>query len=359
MDVRFLVPANIRHHSGGNVYNASLADAMRALGIEVEILAVEGSWPESSAKERRRLGGLLGAWGPGAEITPAVVTIVDGLVACGAPDELEYAAAAGQRACVLLHMPSLSHADGERRALRAASGVICTSSWAAEAINDRYRISSTLVALPGTEPAPIAAGSTPPHIIAVAALLPNKDQLLTVAALAGLQDLAWTAAFVGADDADPGYAALVRTAIASQGMDKRVRLTGQLEGQALESEWNRADLSLLVSRAETFGLVVAESLAHGIPVIVRGGTGAVEALGLAAARNGDAGSGVSSLPGMAVELPGPDTSQPAMLAAVIRRWLTERELRTGWREAALAARGRLPGWDSTARSVLAYLERIR
>jgi glycosyltransferase involved in cell wall biosynthesis len=191
-----------------------------------------------------------------------------------------------------------------------------------------------------------------------AALLPNKDQLLTVAALAGLQDLAWTASLVGADDADPGYAELVRTAIASQGMEQRVRLTGQLAGQALEGEWNRADLSLLVSRAETFGLVVTESLAHGIPVIVRDGTGAVEALGLAAERNAQPGSKAGALPGTAVELPGPDTSHPDMLAAVIRRWLSEPSLRTSWREAALAARGRLPGWDATAGNVVEYLESI-
>ncbi len=357
MDVRFLVPANIHHNSGGNVYNAKLAQGLRTLDADVEMLAVDGSWPDSSATERRRLGSLVGTWEPKSEITAARVTIVDGLVACGVPDEIEYAAAAGQRVCVLLHMPSLSHADGERRALRAAAGVICTSSWAADAIRERYGITSCRVALPGTDAAPVAAGSDPPHIVAVAALLPNKDQLLTVAALAGLRDLAWTASLVGADDADPGYAALVRTAIASQGMEDRVRLTGQLAGNALDNEWNRADLSLLVSRAETFGLVVTESLAHGIPVIVREGTGAVEALGLAS--NGKPGSEAATLPGTAVELPGPDTSHPAMLAAVIRRWLTEPELRSRWHEAALAARNSLPEWDSTARNVLDYLERIR
>ncbi|HYH77029.1 MAG TPA: glycosyltransferase family 4 protein [Arthrobacter sp.] len=369
MDIRFLVPANIHHNSGGNVYNAKLAGGLKGLDVNVEMQAVDGSWPDSTAQERRRLGSLLGGWEPQAVVTPGSVTIVDGLVACGVPDEIEYAAAAGQRVCVLLHMPSLSHADGEKRALRAAAGVICTSSWAADAVRERYGITSTRVALPGTDPAPVAAGSNPPHIIAVAALLPNKDQLLTVAALARLQDLAWTVSLVGADDADPGYAELVRTAVASQGMDQRVRLTGQLAGQALEHEWSRADLSLLVSRAETFGLVVTESLAHGIPVIVREGTGAVEALGLAAESNAQPGTKANALPGTAlsgtalpgtaIELPAPDTSHPAMLATTIRRWLSEPGLRSSWRDAALAARERLPGWDSTARNVLEYFERIR
>jgi glycosyltransferase involved in cell wall biosynthesis len=356
MEIRFLVPANVLHNSGGNVYNAKLAHGLRGLGVKVEMLAVDGSWPDSTAKERRRVGSLMGAWEPQAEVSPCRVTIVDGLAACGVPDEIEYAASAGQRVFVLLHMPSLSHADGEKRALRAAAGVICTSSWAAEAVKERYGITSSRVALPGTDPAPVAAGSDPPHIVAVAALLPNKDQLLTVAALAGLQDLAWTASLVGADDADPGYGELVRTAVTSQGMEQRVRLTGQLEGQELETEWHRADLSLLVSRAETFGLVVTESLAHGIPVIVREGTGAVEALGLAAEPNVLPGNTADALPGTAIELPGPDSGHPAVLATTIRRWLSESQLRSSWREAALAARNRLPGWDSTARNVVEYLE---
>lgn len=389
MLVRFLVPANIRHNSGGNVYNARLTQGLRSLGVAVEILAVEGSWPDASARDRRRLGGLLGAWdprpdSPQADVTPETVTLVDGLIACGAPGELEYAAAAGQHAWVLQHMPSPSHSDGEGRALRAAAGVICTSSSAAASAAEKHGLRASRVVLPGTDAAPVASGSAPPHIIAVAALLPNKDQLLTVAALARLQDLAWTASLVGTDDADPAYAAQVRAAIASLGMEDRVRVTGQLAGTALADEWSRTDLSLLVSRAEAFGLVVTESLAHGIPVIVREGTGAVDALGLAGRlagrlaqrvgrlaekpdgeRGGERDGGTYAVPGAAVGLAGPEGDAPRgngpedhhadVLAAVIRQWLVDETLRAGWRAAAVAAREQLPGWDSTARNVLEIL----
>jgi len=356
MLVRFLVPANIRHNSGGNVYNARLTDGLRALGVAVGVLAVDGSWPDSSVEDRRRLGGLLGTWDPEpdqpqAEILPGTVTLVDGLIACGAPDELEYAAAAGQRIWVLLHMPSPSHPDGEGRALRAATGVIFTSLVTAASIAEKHGLPAGRAALPGTDPAPVASGSAPPHIIAVAALLPNKDQLLTVAALARLQDLPWSASLIGTDDADPAYAAQVRAVIASSGLEDRVQVTGQLAGKALADERNRADLSLLVSRAESFGLVVTESLARGIPVVVRQGTGAVEALGVAGRNEGAA----YALPGAAVGLAGPEGNHPDLLAAVVRQWLSDANLRAGWRAAALAAREWLPGWDATARKVLAIL----
>jgi glycosyltransferase involved in cell wall biosynthesis len=349
MHVRFLVPGNIRHISGGNVFNARLVDGLRALGFDVEVLAVDGAWPDAGMNERRQLGSLLGAGEPAAEMNSAAVTVVDGLIACGAPEELEAAAAVGHKAWILLHMPFPSHADGERRALQAAAGVICSSTSAADHVMERHGFAASRVALPGTDSAPVAAGSDPAHIISVAALLPNKCQLLTVEALATLQDLAWTASLVGTDDADPAYAARVRAAISSHGLDHRIRLTGQLAGKALADEWNRADLSMLVSRAEAFGLVVVESLARGVPAIVRAGTGAVEALGMGAQ---------PVLPGTAVVLAGGESGEPKIIAAAIREWLSDSALRADWRAAALAAREHLPGWESTAQNVAAILGAI-
>jgi glycosyltransferase involved in cell wall biosynthesis len=351
--LRLLVPANIRHNSGGNAYNARLVAGLRALGAEVEVLPVEGSWPESTAKERRRLGSLIGAWEPGAG-PEAAVAIVDGLVAVGVPDELEFAATAGQETWVLVHMPvpeesGAGSLEREARALRAASGVICTSSWAADILAARHGLRGLRVALPGTDSARLAQGSAPPHILTVAALLPNKDQVLVVEALARIQELAWSASLVGSDEADPEYAGLVRAAVAAHGLEQRVRITGELKGQALEDEWRTADLSVLVSRAEAFGMVVTESLAHGTPVAVRAGTGAVEALSFATPDKGNSGR----LPGMAVHFAGiDDPENPVLLAGVLRDWLQDAGTRDTWRAAALETRNRLPGWDQAAELVL-------
>ena len=353
--VRLLVPANIRHSSGGNVYNARLAEGLENLGWEVQVLPVEGNWPHASAKERRRFGSILGAWESGQEQQSAVV-LVDGLVAVGAPDELEFAAKAGRRTIVLVHMP-VPETSGrealqkEARALRAASGVICTSSSAAAILKERG-LPNARVALPGADPAPPATGSRPPHLLAVAALLPNKDQLLTVAALEGIQDLEWTASLVGSEQADPAYARQVEEAIARSGLAGRVQLTGELAGDALEAEWNRADLSLLVSREEAFGMVVTESLARGVPVVVRQGTGAVEALDLAALKDADGGT---RLPGAALALPRGGEADAAVLGTALRQWLEDHAVQQDWRSRALEARGLLPGWEETAGNVVRAL----
>lgn len=346
--IRLVVPGNVRHNSGGNVYNAALARELTAMGAEVETCPLDGDWPVGSAEDRQRLGALLadGA-GDGA-------TLVDGLLACGAPEELAAAAAAGRPAWILLHMPledaGRDEAGLEHRALAAAAGVICTSGSAAAGIRARHGrdgigLTSITVALPGTDAAPLAAGSAPPHLLAMAALLPNKDQSLLLAALSALTELPWTASFVGSDSADPGYAAQLRDTVRRLNLQHRVRIPGELRGAALEREWASADLSLLISRAETYGLVVTESIARGVPVVVRAGTGAVEALAAGTP------AGASTLPGTEVAL----GNDPAPLADVLRRWLIEPAVRTSWRTAAADARGRLPGWDTTARTVLAAL----
>jgi glycosyltransferase involved in cell wall biosynthesis len=259
-------------------------------------------------------------------------------------------------------MPLPDHPDREARALRAAAGIICTSASAAAAITARHsrdgrddvRCDDVKVALPGTAAAPPApgslrAGAGVPHLIAVAALLPNKDQALLLDALARLRDRPWTASLIGSDTADPAYAAELRDRTERLGLAGRVTIPGELRGAALDAEWRAADLSLLISRAETYGLVVTESLARGIPVVVRAGTGAVEALA-AGTLPGHLPTG-PALPGAAVGL----GTDPAPLTDLLRRWLDDPDLRGQWRDAAETARGRLPGWDATARAVLGLL----
>ncbi|MFN3922770.1 MAG: glycosyltransferase family 4 protein [Pseudarthrobacter sp.] len=352
--IRLLVPGNIHHHSGGNIYNARLVQGLKVLGVDVDVLPVEGSWPYASAHARRRLGSVLGAWETGRDAEqPGTVTLVDGLIAMGAPDELEFAAKAGRKTWVLVHMPAPEHHEREARSLRAATGVVCTSTWARKVLEERHGLHGLKVALPGTDPAPLAEGSAPPHMVIVAALLPNKDQLLTVSALALLQDLEWTASFVGSDQADGDYAQKVKAAVEMHGMDGRIQFTGELAGEALEIEWRGADLSLLVSRAEAFGMVVTESLARGIPVVVRDGTGAVEALQLGTAGKDDDGG---ALPGAKVAFPADDDpANPALLAQALRHWLEDAGTRDAWRARALEARGALPGWEQPAAHVLAAI----
>ena len=348
--------------TGGTVYDQNLVTELRALGIAVRLHRLAGPWPETDASTQANLARALRA-------QPAC--LVDGILAGASPEVVAAAVESGHAVTLVVHLPisdelGLDPARRERyaalegQAVRAASGVVCPSHWCAAELRQRYGRSDLGVAIPGVTPAPAAPGSQhsggAPRLLTLASLTPTKDQLTLVRAFARLTDLAWSADLVGFDVADPGYAARVRYEVAEAGLQDRIRVTGALTGSALDQRWDAADLLVLPSRVETFGLVVTEALARGIPAIVSAGTGAVEALQQGATVPTDAVQGTAgptnAMPGTAVP-PG----DPTALAAVLRRWLTEPTLRRAWQQSALARRGNLPGWQRTAEAVLSYLER--
>ena len=59
--IRLVVPGNVRHNSGGNVYNAALAARADRPRCRVETCPLDGDWPGGSAGDRRRLAALLHA----------------------------------------------------------------------------------------------------------------------------------------------------------------------------------------------------------------------------------------------------------------------------------------------------------
>ncbi len=337
--------------TGGNVYNRAVIAALRALGTDVRLQKLAGPWPDGDASTHLNLARALRA-------TPAC--LVDGIVACGSPDVVAAAVESGHLVTIVVHLP-ISDELGlepalrqrfallESQAVHAASGVLCSSRWAAAEVARRCGRGDVGVAIPGVTPAAVAPGSLDsglPHFLSLASLTPTKDQLTLVRALAQLADLSWTADLIGSDLADPGYAVQVRTEIAAAGLSERITVPGTLIGQALDQKWDTTDLLVLTSRIETYGLVVVEALARGIPAVVSADTGAVEAL-----REGATAESAAT-PGTSVR-----AGDPESLAVVLRSWLTEPMLRHSWRRVALARRDTLPGWQQTAAAVLAYLNR--
>ncbi|MEA5456435.1 glycosyltransferase family 4 protein [Sinomonas sp. JGH33] len=358
-----VVPAPLAWRSGGSAYNERLADALAAAGVDVRTHPAAGAWPVGSSADRARLRRVFReiADDGGARL------LVDGLVGLGCPGEIAEAQRWGLAVWLLVHMPigEMPDAAGpgsaiEAAALAAASGAITPSHTTAAELARRHGVEAA-VARPGVDRSPLSHGSDPPRILCVAALLHGKRQLELFEALGRLADLPWTAELVGSDRPDPDYARAVRDAAAAPPLRGRVRVAGELLGDALEAAWGAADLSVLASASETFGLVVAESLARGVPAIVPAGTGAEEALGLSrrgAAGLADTGSARAELAGAVCrfdDTSGRDAQSAPDAVAVLRSWLTDPALRSQWRAAACAARPRLPGWGATARAVLTAL----
>lgn len=323
--------------SGGNRYDDELIAGLPAAGVDLRVRPVKGAWPLPTDSERRALPHLLATcdeW------------LVDNIVGSAAPEAIIDAVGQGRRVTLLMHYfpaddPSLSREEraqlgaSEALAVRAASRLVVPSAWAAAEVAGRYGRHDAVVARPGvaTGPGPGSSAGTL-SLLWLSRLTPGKDPMTFIEALAHLPDLEWRARLVGPADVDPTLTRLVVARIAELGMAGRVSVTGARTGPALEDVWTGTDLLIHTSRAEMYGMVVAEAAARGIPSIVSGGTGAVEAQM----------SGAQFSPADSVGL-----------SAELRAWLTDADLRRRWRAEALAGRAGIQTWSDTVATVAAAL----
>ncbi|MFC8917831.1 glycosyltransferase family 4 protein [Streptomyces sp. NPDC057116] len=340
--------------SGGNVYDRRVCRDLPGLGWQVHETVVAGDWPGPDAAARAELGRALAGSADGE------LVLLDGLVACGVPDVV-VPEAGRLRLAVLVHLPLADETgldperaavldDAERRTLRAAGAVVATSRWAADRLVEHHGLPADRVhaAPPGADIGPLAPGGGTgggPRLLCVASVTPRKGQYELVQALATVADLPWSCSLVGGLGQDPGYVERLRELIARYGLEDRVHLAGPRSGPALNAGYAGADLLVLASRAETYGMAVTEALARGVPVLATAVGGLPEAVGTAPD---------GSVPGVLVP---PD--DPAALAAALRRWLSEPGERHRAKLAARRRRTALAGWETTVRSLARALERLR
>jgi glycosyltransferase involved in cell wall biosynthesis len=349
-ELHVVVPAGIddvASPSGGNLYDRRVCNGLAGDGWAVRELPVAGRWPYPDAAARAVLAGALAAVPDGA------VVLVDGLVACGVP-EVVVPAARRLALIVLVHLPlgdeigaDPALADRERETLTAATGVVATSPWAADRLVAQHGLDPAriVVAAPGVDPAPLAPGTDgATGLLCVGSITPTKGQDLLVEALAEVADRPWRCDLVGPFGRNVAQVMAVREAIARHRLDGRIRLTGPLAGARLAAAFAAADLLVVPSRAETYGMVVTEALARGIPVLTTDAGGLPETLGL------DADGG---RPGMIVA-----AGNAATFGAALSRWMDDEVLRNGLRRSAQRRRGMLHGWEVTSRWLAGSLERL-
>ncbi len=348
----FVVPGDVDVPTGGNIWDRRVRDELAAAGHAVAWRPVRGTWPRPSPADGQRLGQVLTAVPDGGAV------LLDGLVACGAGDAV-LAHAGRVRLVVVVHLPLADEtgldpavaADldaSERRVLTGVDAVVATSAWAAGRLAGRTGSAPVVVAEPGTDPPPAHArsgghedrGGVGGHLMCLAAVTPRKGQRVLAGALSRLVAApGWRARCVG-PLRDPAEAAALAADVAAARLAGRVDVTGPAEGAALEAHWRWVDLLVVPSLVETYGMVVTEALARGVPAVVTTGSALPATLGRTPA----------GPPGLLV----PPGDVPA-LADALALWLADAALR---RDLAARARQRaadLPRWPATAATVAATL----
>jgi len=339
-----VIPGDLSTRTGGYGYDRRIIEGLRHRGWQVDVRLLDDSFPFPSAAARRQAVQVLGAVPDGGTV------LVDGLAFGVLPDEVGH-----ERArldiVALVHHPLAAETgldaraaatleDSERRALVHARAVIVTSRATADALR-RYDVAPerVVVAAPGTDPAPLARSSrdragnaAPCRLLCVATLTPRKGHDLLFRALASLGDRPWHLVCAGSFDRDLATAARLREQMQALRIGDRVDLLGDLNTDALAIQYDLADVFVLPTLYEGYGMAVAEALARGLPVVSTATGGIAELVGDAA--------GIVVAPG-----------DLEAFTAALSRVLDDADLRERLADGARLARNRLSTWDETVRTI--------
>lgn len=334
----FVVPGSLETPTGGYAYDRRMIRELKRLGWHIDVLDIgEGfPWPSPATLSAARTR--LATVGPGRPV------VVDGL-ALGVLPDLASELACRNSLLGLVHHPlaleSGLSADqseflrrSERTALAFARGVVVTSPATARIVASDYGVPADriTVARPGNDPSRRARGSRNlrvPHLLSVGAVVPRKGFDVLVAALATLIALPWRLTIAGDLTRDAACAAKLESEIARHGLGDRIAVLGAVSSEQLATLHDTADVFVLASHFEGYGMAFSEALAHGLPVI---GT--------------RVGAIAETVPDEAGLLVAPGSS--AQLAEALHRVLTDSGLRRRLGEGALAAARHLPSWAESA-----------
>ncbi|EHS50037.1 glycosyl transferase group 1 [Rhizobium sp. PDO1-076] len=341
----FVYPGALDLNTGGYAYDRRVIEGLRAGGWTVELLGLGDGFPFPSVQTLAAAEERLSA------LEDDQLLLIDGL-AYGVLDGWAQQHAQRMNIVALVHHPLALETGldssqqqifraSETAALSAARHVIVTSPMTARELVRRYGVAEAdiTVAMPGTDKAPPAKGDgEPPKILSIGTLSPRKGHDVLIAALKANEDLAWQARIVGSRDLDPKTAAALEEQIEALGLSERIALAGECDDS--RRELAKADIFALASRYEGYGMVFAEALSQGVPIV--------------ACHAGAVPDVVPEDAGFLVAV-----DDVAAFATALRRLLLSPDERRARARAAATAGALLPGWDDTAARIAQALDKIR
>ena len=356
--VVLVLPGRLDARTGGSIYDRRIVEGLRRRGWRADVLELDASFPYPTPAALAQADAGLAA------IPAESVVVVDSLAFGAMPDLI---AREAERVAIvaLVHQPLAAAAgldtttaarfrDAERRAFGAVALVIVTGRSALNLLAPYALAFERIVVVePGTDTAPIARGSRvsqstdtpesdvarPLELLSVATVHPGKGHDMLLEALAGVPCRSWHLTCAGSLARHPATADRLRDMAASLEMGDRVSFVGDLERPELLACYHAADVFVLATQQETYGMAVAEALACGLPVVATM-TGAIPDL-------------VGDAAGLLV--PVGDTHA---LTDALSRVLDDAQLRSRLAEGALRARERLPTWEEASERMSGALRAV-
>ena len=349
----FVYPGDLNSPTGGYAYDRRIIAGLRSLGWEIELISLGEDYPFPSPAQaeqaKEQLQGL----------TPGVPMVIDGL-ALGALPEVAACVAKHHPLIALIHHPlafefglseeqTLRLKRSETEALCYTSKVIANSPATARDLNQHYGVPMDRidVVLPGTdrsvrqqERTQITHGNRDAvRLLSVGSIIPRKGFPDLIEALAPLADLPWTLSIAGDTTRNNSAFNQLISDIARFGFEGRVQVLGAVSDAELISLYTQADVFVLASLFEGYGMVYAEAMAYGLPII--------------ATRGGAIPDTVPSEAGLLVS-PG---DVPALTLA-LKTVIEDAPYRANLSSGALRAAAQQPTWDQAAAQFAVALGRF-
>jgi len=340
--VAFVTVGDTNRLTGGYLYNARVLDALRKMGVWAEEIIPCGASPEEQEEASRRLG-------PTLDPRLFDVIVVDALARIVCSPHLDRWREERPVAAMVHELPSVAGGDAVSREyeepLLRSDRVISVSNHGKSILEERGVSPRRIrVVPPGSDRLPKgdesdrSAPDGTVRALCVAQWLPRKGILELVRAWALHERPGASLEFVGETDADHDYAASVRAAIADA-PDASIAVKGPIDDTALAAAYAAADLFALPSRYEGYGVVYAEALAQGMPVVACDAGPVPELLGREAA----------------LLVPPGDVEA---LSGALDLLLNDAGMRGRMSSAARSRAKALPRWENTAAGFLRVLREL-
>lgn len=344
------IPGSILQRTGGYIFARRVVEGLRAQGRHVDVAELSGRFPLADNSAREAAAAAL------AQAPADAVVVIDGL-ALPAFDHSLIQAVARRPVLGFIHHPlALETGLSPGQAARLGGletalwsrlyGLVCASPNTARLVQ-ASGISPRRIAIaePGVDlPSSLGAVARPQRVgpvrlLCVATVTPRKNHRMLIEALAQVRSKDWQLDCIGSLERDPATADSLRAAITARGLSDRITLHGEQPEDRLEHAWREADLFVLASDHEGYGMVFTEALARAVPIVATR-VGAVP----------------ETIPAAACQLVAPGDT--AALAAVLESLITSSEARQRLAEGARAARAALVPWPLAAERWAAAVDQL-
>lgn len=349
----FIFPGDLNTPTGGYRYDREIIRGLQKHDWNVSLISLEGTYPVPSEADKKL------ALEAVDEIEHSALIIVDGLVLGTSPDLAQRIAERSGLIALVHHPlflesgiePQLAKAlrAAETEALTFAKHVIVTSPSTQKTLVSQMNVPAEKVSivLPGIDrPTTAEIAAIPretlatPKLLCVGSLVPRKGQLHLVEALGQLKHLDWHLDLIGETRFDPEYASQVRSQIKRHDLTDRIRVHGGIPKAELTGFYQSADIFVLPTYYEGYGMAFAEAMSFGLPIIASG--------------EGAVASTVPPTAGFHV-----GAGDPLALSKAIETLLQNKDLRSQLSTGALAAARALPEWSDSAKAFACTLEAHR